>query len=98
MKSSFATFIGCLNIGWALPLFYKNGIAWHWLWVVAGISISMICYFAVALLMVKLDAAIGIRNPFAKAILSTGYWLAVVLAYLLVLLMVKAVADHHGVV
>jgi hypothetical protein len=97
MGPRIATFIGCLNIGWALPLFYADGVAWHFPWIVTGIIISMSCYFAVVFLMSKLDAAVGIQNPFSKAVLSLGYWIAVGLAYLLVLLMVKIVAKHHGV-
>ncbi|HSY09491.1 MAG TPA: hypothetical protein VK840_01115 [Candidatus Dormibacteraeota bacterium] len=92
-----ASFIGCLNIGWALPLLYANGVAWHFPWIVLGIIISMACYFIVVFLMSRFDAAVGIQNPFVKALFSLGYWIAVGLAFLLVLLMVKIVARHHGV-
>jgi hypothetical protein len=96
MRPSLASFIGCLNIGWALPLFYANGVAWHFPWIASGIIISMICYFAVVLVMTRLETASGVRNPFAKAVLSLGYWVAVIAAYFLVLLLVKTVAKHHG--
>jgi hypothetical protein len=96
MRPSIATFIGCINIGWALPLFYANGVAWHFPWIASGIIISMLCYFAVAFSMSRLDTAIRIQNPFGKSLLSLGYWVAVIVAYLLVLLMVKLVARDHG--
>ena len=96
MRPSIASFIGCLNIGWALPLFYADGVAWHFPWIASGIIISLICYFGIALLMTRVEAASGVRNPFGKAVLSMGYWVAVVLAYFLVLLLVKMVARHHG--
>jgi hypothetical protein len=96
MRPSIASFIGCANIGWALPLFYANGVAWHFPWIASGILISMICYIAVAFSMSKLEALVQIQNPFGKAFLSLGYWVAVVVAYLLVLWMVKIVARHHA--
>jgi uncharacterized membrane protein len=96
MRPSIASFIGCANIGWALPLFYANGVAWHFPWIASGIIISMICYFAIAFFMARMEPTNGIQNPFGKAVLSMGYWVAVVLAFLLVFLMVKLVARHHG--
>jgi hypothetical protein len=98
MKPSMASFIGCLNIGWALPLFYANGVAWHFPWILTGIIISMMCYFLIVFLMSRLDAAVSVQNPFSKTVLSLGYWIAVVLAFLFVLLMVKIVARHHGAI
>ena len=46
--------------------------------------------------MARMEPTNGIQNPFGKAVLSMGYWVAVVLAFLLVFLMVKLVARHHG--
>jgi len=96
MRPSIASFIACLNIGWALPLFYANGVAWHFPWIASGIIISLICYFGTALLMERVEAASGVRNPFGKAVLSLGYYVAVIVALLLVTAMVKVVSRHHG--
>jgi hypothetical protein len=96
MRPSFVSFIACLNIGWGLPLFYADGIAWHFSWIASGIIISLICYFAIALMMRRIEAEISIQNQYGNPGLSIGYFVAPILSYLLVLLMVKLVAKHHG--
>jgi len=96
MRPSIATFIGCLNIGWLLPLLYANGVAWHFPWIVTGIVISMTCYFLIAFYMTRLEAAVGIQHRVGRSLLSLGYYVAVFLALALVSLMVKIVARHHG--
>jgi hypothetical protein len=95
MSPSLVSFIACLNIGWGLPLIYANGVAWHFPWIALGIFISMACHFVGVYLMRRLFGKLTRREQ--TAVISLGYWVAPILAYCLVLLMVKLVATHHGI-
>jgi uncharacterized protein YqhQ len=96
MNPQVASFIACLNVGWALPLFYADGVAWHFPWIVLGIIIGMACYFVIPFSMSRLCVTFGQESLVGKALQSLRYSVAMILACFLVLLMVKAVARYHG--
>jgi membrane-bound metal-dependent hydrolase YbcI (DUF457 family) len=75
---------------------YDNGIAWHLPWIVVAIVIALACHFAGVYFMSRLVKVHGHQDRTRIALLSVGYWIAPVVAYLLVLLMVNLIARNHG--
>ena len=90
MRPSIASLVGSLCIGLCLPVFYANGQASHPGWIIFGLLIGAGSYFLVSFLMSRLGAAWIPRSFVAKQLFSLGYYAAPLLAYLLVLWMLKS--------
>jgi hypothetical protein len=85
-----------VNIGLGLPLMYANGVAWHLPWIVVAVVIALACHFAGVYLMSRVVKVYGHHDRIRIALLSVGYWIAPVVAFLLVFLMVNLIARNHG--
>jgi hypothetical protein len=94
MRTPLASLIICVNIGLCLPVFYGNGEACHLAWIVSGLIIALACYFLISFFISKLIVQFSPKTFLPKQLLSLGYFVAPLLAYLLVLLMVKTTVRH----
>jgi len=73
---------------------YANGVACHPGWIVFAVAIGLSCYFLILFLMSRLGVTFSLKSFVAKQLFSLGYYVAPLLTYFLVLLMVKMVARH----
>jgi H+/Cl- antiporter ClcA len=96
MRSSLVSFIVCVNISLGLPLMYANGVAWHLPWIVVAVVIALVCHFAGVYFMSRLVSVHGHQDRMRIALLSAGYLIGPIVAFLLVSLMVRLVAKYHG--
>jgi uncharacterized membrane protein (DUF485 family) len=94
MRPQIASLIASLNIGLILPVMYANGAACHVGWISLGVVIGFGCYLATSFVLSRLIVTHAPKTFAAKQIFSLGYYAALPLAYVLVLLMVKFVAKR----
>jgi hypothetical protein len=95
MRTPLTSLILCVNIGLCLPVFYGNGEACHLVWIVSGCIIGISCYFLISFFMSKLIVQFSPKTFLAKQLFSLGYFVAPLLAYLLILLLVKTMVKHR---
>ena len=94
MRPQIAALIMSLNIGLFMPVFYVQVAKSYVGLVIFGLVIGAGCYFLVSFAMSRLGTALSPRSFAAKQLFSLGYYVAPLLAYLLLVLFLKPSGRH----
>jgi len=94
MRPQLAALIMSLNIGLFLPVFYVQVATSYLGLMIFGLAIGAGCYFLVSFAMSRLGTALSPRSFAAKQLFSLGYFIAPLLAYLLLILFLKPSVRH----